>query len=143
MLQNMNNDAARWTSPIALEAVRGARVELQEVLWMAAHLLEETDEDDIHLFAPTIWEEMRSSMEHTLTTFGEQMERARRIAFPQDPDDPQPTSQGREVYCLICTVRLPSVAFNCGHVLCALCAARVFVCPVCRTRIFTRHNIFL
>jgi putative ubiquitin-RnfH superfamily antitoxin RatB of RatAB toxin-antitoxin module len=46
-------------------------------------------------------------------------------------------------FCFICTNTPKDTALNCGHVMCAGCAAQVIACPCCRVLITKRRGLFL
>ena len=45
--------------------------------------------------------------------------------------------------CAVCLSAGRDTALNCGHVVCAACAARLTSCPLCRQKVRTRTRVFI
>lgn len=125
---------------MALEAVTFARRDLREVLWLANHLLNDTNESDAFDMAPAIWTEMQSTLESLLVRVGEMME------VPPDltEEEDVPSQRPQTVQCWVCMTRLPTIALrSCGHLICPVCSRRVHRCPICRRPIVGRLRLYM
>ncbi|VVB11595.1 unnamed protein product [Arabis nemorensis] len=62
---------------------------------------------------------------------------------PVNAELPAPVSEEQTQNCPICLTNRKDVAFNCGHMTCGDCGARISNCPICRVLITNRLRLYM
>jgi hypothetical protein len=112
------------------------RDELVGVTGLITNLLVNTTIEQMVTAAPSLWEEIQTTLGNVLINNGPEMDSL--IIRGGVPD----AEQGRHMDCQVCFSSLPNIMLEpCHHALCITCSYRITLCPFCRVLILGRIRI--